>query len=108
MQKKRCEMPFMVPEGFFEDMQSTVFSRLATDFDQAGKSIRRTLITKLMYAAACAVLCVVMLVSLAACAGDQDMGRRTFLTVDEAYSQLSETDQEIVLESYEQDILFNL
>lgn len=96
-------MPFMVPEGFFEDMQSTVFSRLATDFDQAGKSIRRTLITKLMYAAACAVLCVVMLGQSAV-----DMGRRTFLTVDEAYSQLSETDQEIVLESYEQDILFNL
>ena len=103
MQKKRCEMPFMVPEGFFEDMQSTVFSRLATDFDQAGKSIRRTLITKLMYAAACAVLYVVMLGQSAG-----DMGRRTFLTVDEAYSQLSETDQEIVLESYEQDILFNL
>ena len=35
MQKKRCEMPFVVSEGFFEDMQSTVFSRLATDFDQA-------------------------------------------------------------------------
>ena len=103
MQKKRCEMPFMVPEGFFEDMQSTVFSRLATDFDQAGKSIRRTLITKLMYAAACAGLCGVMLGQSAG-----DMGRRTFLTVDEAYSQLSETDQEIVLESYEQDILFNL
>ena len=103
MQKKRCEMPFMVSEGFFEDMQSTVFSRLATDFDQAGKSIRRTLITKLMYAAACAVLCVVMLGQSAGV-----MGRRTFLTVDEAYSQLSETDQEIVLESYEQVILFNL
>ena len=56
-----------------------------------------------MYAAACAVLCVVMLGQSAG-----DMGRRTFLTVDEAYSQLSETDQEIVLESYEQDILFNL
>ena len=96
-------MPFMVPEGFFEDMQSTVFSQLATDFDQAGKSIRRTLITKLMYAAACAVLCVVMLGQSAG-----GMGRRTSLTVDEAYSQLSETDQEIVLESYEQDILFNL
>ena len=97
-------MPFMVPEGFFEDMQSTVFSRLATDFDQAGKSIRRTLITKLMYAAACAVLCVVML----GLSATRDMGTRTFMTVDEAYSQLSETDQEIVLESYEQDILFNL
>ena len=39
MQKKKCEMPFMVSEGFFEDMQSTVFSRLATDFDQAGKRV---------------------------------------------------------------------
>ena len=54
MQKTREEMPFMVPEGFFADMQATVFSRLATDFGQADKGIRRTLITKLMYAAACA------------------------------------------------------
>ena len=104
MQKTREEMPFMVPEGFFADMQATVFSRLATDFGQADKGIRRTLITKLVYAAACAVLCVVML----GLSATRDMGTRTFMTVDEAYSQLSETDQEIVLESYEQDIMFNL
>ena len=45
MQKTREDMPFMVPEGFFADMQATVFSRLATDFGQADKGIRRALIT---------------------------------------------------------------
>ena len=39
MQKTIGEMTFMVPEGFFADMQATVFSRLATDFGQADKGI---------------------------------------------------------------------
>ena len=93
-EKMNKTMPYTVPEGFFEDMEERLMKEVEPKKDS--RKLRNvTLWTGFAVAASLALLIVLR-------HGWQNNDNKSFEQVEVAFNQLSDGDQELMLEYYDE------
>ena len=94
LEKMSKTMPYTVPEGFFDEMEDRLMQEVAPKKTKS-KARNVVLWTSLAVAASLALLLVLR-------QGWHHSDEASFEQVEMAFNQLSEADQELILEYYEE------
>jgi len=95
------KMPYRVPEGFFGQMEATLMDEVKGNRKKAG--VMKYVLTSLVAFAAAIALFVVIQKNIL---GDREnMG--SFESVEIAYGNLTNEDQEYLMQVYEDDLFLN-
>ena len=94
MDKMKKSMPYTVPEGFFDEMEQRLIQEVATE--KKKPTLRKVALwTSLAVAASLALLLVLR-------HGWHNTEDESFEQVEMAFNQLSDSDQELMLEYYDE------
>ena len=94
LEKMSKTMPYTVPEGFFDEMEKRLMQEVAPKKTKS-KARKVTLWTSLAVAASLALLLVLRQVW-------HNTEEESFKQVEMAFNQLSDSDQELILEYYDE------
>ena len=94
LDKMKKSMPYTVPEGFFDEMEERLMQEVATE--KKKPTVRKVALwTSLAVAASLALLLVLR-------HGWHNTEDESFKQVEMAFNQLSDSDQELMLEYYDE------
>lgn len=94
LEKMNKTMPYTVPEGFFDEMEERLMQEVATE--KKKPTVRKVALwTSLAVAASLALLLVLR-------HGWHSTEEESFKQVEMAFNQLSDSDQELMLEYYDE------
>ena len=94
LDKMKKSMPYTVPEGFFDEMEQRLIQEVATE--KKKPTLRKVALwTSLAVAASLALLLVLR-------HGWHNTEDESFEQVEMAFNQLSDSDQELMLEYYDE------
>lgn len=98
-------MPYNVPDGFFDQLEQNVMAEITADDTATEKPKQKTRTVKMTFrillaAAAAVALFFVVTKNLP----NDDTQADTFANVELAYNNLSNEDQEYLMEVYEEDV----
>ena len=94
LEKKNKTMPYTVPEGFFDEMEERLMQEVTTE--KKKPTVRKVALwTSLAVAASLALLLVLR-------HGWHSTEEESFKQVEMAFNQLSDGDQELMLEYYDE------
>ena len=96
------QMPYLVPDGFFDQLEEDVMAEVHTEVNMKSTRRRRWYIgsAMLVVAAGVALFLVLHLRKPAVDAGD-------FAYVEQAFNQLNTEDQDYILDAYQSDVFIN-
>lgn len=93
-------MPYITPEGFFDQMEAQVMRQVTVTARPARKRLRMTVRTMVVAAAAIALLLIVGIRS-------RSVSPVTVHDVEQAFDQLSAADQDFLRSVYQADIFIH-
>ena len=98
------KMPYTVPEGFFDALEQNVLAATTDRNRQEKPAAKHRTMFKTMFAAA-AGLALVLVFSIYSKVNNKENSQETsFTEVEQAFCSLSQTDQDYLIEDYQDDI----
>ena len=98
------KMPYTVPEGFFDALEQNVLAATTDRNRQEKPAAKHRTMFKTMLAAA-AGLALVLMFSIYSKVNNKENSQETsFKEVEQAFCSLSQTDQDYLIEAYQDDI----
>jgi len=100
-------MPYRVPDGFFDEMESRVMSRIQQETKEETRPSKGRTLRMSFSAFAAAAAAVALFFVVHKSLPETETTEESYSRVELAYSDLSSEDQDFLLQVYEEDLFIN-